>query len=43
VKETLEKLGLDSDEGTPASVVARAYLEIVTGEMQGQIVIPSLH
>ncbi|MFC4503615.1 MULTISPECIES: short chain dehydrogenase [Streptomyces] len=41
VKETLEKLGLDSSGGTPLSDVARAYVEVVTGDMQGQTLTPS--
>ncbi len=41
VKETLEKLGMDSAGGTPATDVARAYLDIVTGGMNGRTVVPS--
>ncbi len=41
VKETLEKLGVDSEGGISASDVAHAYREVVTGEMRGQTVIPS--
>ncbi|MFG2631901.1 short chain dehydrogenase [Streptomyces sp. NPDC048473] len=41
VKETLEKLGMDNEGGTPASDVADAYIGAVTGEMQGQILTPS--
>lgn len=37
VKETLEKLGMDSEGGTPAIDVARTYIEAVTGKMHGQV------
>jgi NAD(P)-dependent dehydrogenase (short-subunit alcohol dehydrogenase family) len=39
--ETLEKLGMDSEGGMPVSDVADAYVEAVTGEMQGRTLIPS--
>ncbi|MFI1357284.1 short chain dehydrogenase [Streptomyces sp. NPDC020898] len=41
VKETLEKLGMDTAGGTPLSDVAHTYVEVVTGEMQGQAMVPS--
>ncbi|QBD75572.1 short chain dehydrogenase [Ktedonosporobacter rubrisoli] len=40
IRETLLAMGQDGSEGTPASEVARAYLEAVTGKMQGQVLIP---
>ncbi|MEU3504422.1 short chain dehydrogenase [Streptomyces hundungensis] len=41
VKETLEKLGMDPRGGTPARDVAHAYIEVVTGQMQGRTLTPS--
>ncbi|MEU1800095.1 short chain dehydrogenase [Streptomyces sp. NPDC019937] len=41
VKETLEKLGMDSQGGTLLSDVVHAYLQVVTGSMQGQTLTPS--
>lgn len=38
VKETLEQLGMAPSEGTAVSEVARAYVEIVEGSAQGEIV-----
>lgn len=40
VKETLEKLDMDNEVGTPANDVAHTYVEVVTGQMQGQILTP---
>jgi NAD(P)-dependent dehydrogenase (short-subunit alcohol dehydrogenase family) len=42
VMETLEKLGMDNGGGTPLSDVAHTYIEVVTGEMQGQTLTPFL-
>lgn len=42
VRETLEKLGIDNGGGTPLSDVAHTYIEVVTGEMQGQTLAPLL-
>jgi NAD(P)-dependent dehydrogenase (short-subunit alcohol dehydrogenase family) len=36
VAETLEAMGLDPADGTPASVVARSYVQAVEGSAQGQ-------
>lgn len=36
VKETLEKLGMDSRGGTLLSDVVHSYIQAVTGSMQGQ-------
>ncbi|MFI6460537.1 short chain dehydrogenase [Streptomyces sp. NPDC050538] len=41
VTETLEELGMDTEGGTPVSDVADAYVEAVTGKMQGQVLTPS--
>jgi NAD(P)-dependent dehydrogenase (short-subunit alcohol dehydrogenase family) len=41
VKETLEKLGMDSSSGTPVCDVARAYVEAVEGQMRGQTLFPN--
>ncbi|MET8945454.1 short chain dehydrogenase [Streptomyces sp. NPDC004542] len=41
VKETLEKLGMDSRGGTPLSDVVHSYIQAVTGSMQGQTLTPS--
>ncbi|MFI6283921.1 short chain dehydrogenase [Streptomyces sp. NPDC051018] len=41
VRETLVKLGMDGDGGTPASVVARAYVELATGNATGRTVFPT--
>ncbi|MFI6254372.1 short chain dehydrogenase [Streptomyces sp. NPDC051016] len=41
VKETLEKLGMDSRGGTPLSDVVHSYVQAVTGSMQGQTLTPS--
>jgi NAD(P)-dependent dehydrogenase (short-subunit alcohol dehydrogenase family) len=40
VSETLEAMGEDGTRGTPASEVARTYLEAVEGKMQGQTLLP---
>ena len=37
VRESLVELGMDGAGGTPASVVAAAYVEAVEGSMQGQV------
>jgi NAD(P)-dependent dehydrogenase (short-subunit alcohol dehydrogenase family) len=38
VSETLEKMGMDPKGGTPASVVARAYVSSVEGTMNGAVI-----
>ncbi|MFG2943528.1 short chain dehydrogenase [Streptomyces sp. NPDC048282] len=43
VMETLAKLGMDIRGGTPLSDVVHAYIEVLTGEMQGQTLAPSPH
>ncbi|MEO3767298.1 short chain dehydrogenase [Streptomyces sp. B8F3] len=40
ITETLESLGMDPADGTPAAEVARAYAEAVTGTAQGRTVRP---
>jgi len=40
VQETLDTLGLDR-RGTPASVIAQAYLSAIDGKADGEILIPS--
>jgi NAD(P)-dependent dehydrogenase (short-subunit alcohol dehydrogenase family) len=40
VSETLLDLGMDPNDGTPAREVARAYVEVVEGTMQGQVLRP---
>lgn len=40
IRETLVKLDVDPAIGTPAAVVARAYVEAVTGSAQGQVLRP---
>jgi NAD(P)-dependent dehydrogenase (short-subunit alcohol dehydrogenase family) len=40
VTETLVALGMDGAEGTPASVVAKAYVEAVEGSMRGRTLRP---
>jgi NAD(P)-dependent dehydrogenase (short-subunit alcohol dehydrogenase family) len=40
VAETLEKLGMDPVTGLPAAVVARAYLQSVTGKQTGAVIEP---
>ena len=42
VTETLEALHRDPSQGLPAAVVARAYLQSVTGTQSGQVLEPSL-
>lgn len=37
VAETLEEMGRDPSDGMPAAVVARAYVESVEGDMDGQV------
>lgn len=37
VRETLEMLGMDPAQGTPAAVVARAYVESVEGTSNGEV------
>jgi NAD(P)-dependent dehydrogenase (short-subunit alcohol dehydrogenase family) len=41
VRESLVKLGMDGADGTPAADVARAYVEAIEGDMQGQVIHPS--
>jgi NAD(P)-dependent dehydrogenase (short-subunit alcohol dehydrogenase family) len=41
VRETLDALGLDSRDGTPAEEVARAYVDAVTGSAQGRTIVPA--
>jgi NAD(P)-dependent dehydrogenase (short-subunit alcohol dehydrogenase family) len=40
VRESLVNLGMSNAGGTPASEVARAYVEAVEGNMQGQTIAP---
>jgi NAD(P)-dependent dehydrogenase (short-subunit alcohol dehydrogenase family) len=40
VRETLARLEMDQAEGTPAAVVARAYVDSVEGGMTGEILTP---
>ncbi len=40
VKETLDRMGMDSAGATTARDVARAYVEAVEGTMQGQTIVP---
>jgi len=40
VRETLLAMGLDGADGTPAAIVARAYVEAVEGVMTGRVVTP---
>ncbi|MGP3965477.1 short chain dehydrogenase [Nonomuraea sp. 3N208] len=40
IRETLESMGLDGADGTPAADVARAYVAAVEGTAQGQIIVP---
>jgi NAD(P)-dependent dehydrogenase (short-subunit alcohol dehydrogenase family) len=40
VRESLEKLGMDSSGGVPASDVARAYVGAVEGSMRGEVITP---
>jgi NAD(P)-dependent dehydrogenase (short-subunit alcohol dehydrogenase family) len=42
VTETLEALHRDPSHGLPAAVVARSYLQSVTGTQSGQVLEPSL-
>jgi NAD(P)-dependent dehydrogenase (short-subunit alcohol dehydrogenase family) len=41
VRESLEKLGLDSSDGVPADEVAGAYVAAVEGSMHGQVLTPT--
>jgi NAD(P)-dependent dehydrogenase (short-subunit alcohol dehydrogenase family) len=41
VKETMEKLGMDSSSGMPASALAAYYVGAVQGTMSGQVIDPS--
>ena len=41
VRETLEKLGMDGSDGTPAVDVARAYVDAVEGSGTGQAITPT--
>lgn len=38
IKETLESMGMDPADGVPVAEVARAYVEVVEGTVQGQTV-----
>ncbi len=40
VRETLEKLGQHPDNGTPAAIVAQAYVRAIEGGMTGQVLNP---
>lgn len=40
IKETVAALDMDDAQGTPASEVARAYVEVVEGTVHGQVVVP---
>jgi NAD(P)-dependent dehydrogenase (short-subunit alcohol dehydrogenase family) len=40
VRESLEELGMDGSEGTPAADVARAYVEAVQGTAHGEAIRP---
>lgn len=40
IKETLESMGVDGNDGTPVSEVARAYVTAVEGSAQGQTIRP---
>lgn len=40
VRETLEKLGQHPDGGTPAALVAEAYVRALEGSMTGQVLSP---
>jgi len=40
VKETMEKMGMDSSTGMPAKVLAESYVAAVEGTMNGQILQP---
>ncbi|MFE0421223.1 short chain dehydrogenase [Streptomyces sp. NPDC058953] len=40
IRETLDALGMDGSGGTPASEVARAYVEAVEGAEQGRTIRP---
>ena len=40
VSETLEAMGEDGSQGTPATEVARTYLRAIEGTTQGQILLP---
>ena len=41
VTETLRALGMPLEGGLPAAVVARAYVESVTGTQTGAVIVPS--
>lgn len=40
VKETMEKMGMDSSTGMPAAVLAKSYVAAVEGAMNGTIIQP---
>lgn len=40
VSETLESMGLSGSDGVPVAQVARAYVELVEGTAQGQVIEP---
>lgn len=40
VRETLVKLGMDPEAGTPVRIVAQAYVAAVEGSVQGEVIVP---
>lgn len=40
IRETLEAMGEDGAQGTPAATVAQAYLAAVEGDAQGETIVP---
>ncbi len=40
LRETLEQLGMDGSDGTPAAEVAQAYVKAIEGTMQGRTIVP---
>jgi NAD(P)-dependent dehydrogenase (short-subunit alcohol dehydrogenase family) len=41
VRETLVKLGMDPESGTPVRIVAQAYVAAVEGSAQGEVIAPA--
>jgi NAD(P)-dependent dehydrogenase (short-subunit alcohol dehydrogenase family) len=41
VRETLVKLGMDPEPGTPVRIVAQAYIAAVEGLAQGEVIVPA--
>jgi NAD(P)-dependent dehydrogenase (short-subunit alcohol dehydrogenase family) len=41
IRETLIKLRMNPDSGTPVTVVAEAYLKAIEGTMNGQVLRPA--